>query len=67
VAALVYKHRQHSINLFLWPSPEPDSSPHALTMKGYNVVHWTQSQMAYWAVSDLNAAELNQFVRDQKG
>jgi anti-sigma factor RsiW len=67
VAALVYKHRQHMINLFLWPSPEPDSSPQALTIKGYNVVHWTQSQMAYWAVSDLNAAELNEFVRDQKG
>ncbi|MBV8866277.1 MAG: anti-sigma factor [Acidobacteriaceae bacterium] len=66
VAALVYKRRQHTINLFVWPSPDPDSGPKASTIKGYNLVHWTQSHMAYWAISDLNAAELNQFVQDLK-
>lgn len=64
VAALVYKRRQHAINLFLWPSPDSDSGPHHMTSKGYNVVHGTKSHMAYWAVSDLNAAELTEFVRD---
>jgi anti-sigma factor RsiW len=62
VAALVYKRRQHSINLFVWPSPQADSSPHTMTIKGYDVVNWTQGHMAYWAVSDLNAAELNDFA-----
>jgi anti-sigma factor RsiW len=64
VAALVYKRGRHTINLFLWPSPESDSGPHVTTSKGYNVIHWTQSHMAYWAVSDLNAGELNEFARD---
>lgn len=64
VAALVYKHRQHTINLFLWPSSQSDFTPRTLSMKGYNVVHWTQSRMAYWAVSDLNRAELNEFARE---
>jgi len=64
VAALVYKHRQHTINLFLWPSPDSDSGPRTTTIKGYNVLHGTRSHMAYWAVSDLNAAELSEFVRD---
>jgi anti-sigma factor RsiW len=64
VAALVYKHRQHTINVFLWPSPESNSSPRTMTIKGYSVVHWTQSHMAYWAVSDLNAAELGGFAHD---
>jgi anti-sigma factor RsiW len=64
VASLVYKRRQHTINLFFWPSPDSDSGPHNLTSKGYNVVHGTQSHMAYWAVSDLNAGELNEFARD---
>jgi anti-sigma factor RsiW len=63
-AALVYKRHQHTINLFLWPAPGSDSSPHTITIKGFNVVHWTQSHMAYWAVSDLNADELNEFARD---
>jgi anti-sigma factor RsiW len=64
VAALVYKRRQHTINLFLWPSSDSDSGPRTTTIKGYNVVHGTRSHMTYWAVSDLNAAELSQFVRD---
>ena len=64
VAALVYHHRQHTINLFLWPSSESDSAPRTLTIKGFNVVHGTQSHMAYWAVSDLNASELREFVND---
>lgn len=64
VAALVYRRRQHVINVFLWPSPDSDSGPHYLTSKGYNVVHGTHSHMAYWAVSDLNAGELTEFIRD---
>jgi hypothetical protein len=63
-AALVYKRHQHTINLFLWRAPGSNSSPHTITIKGFNVVHWTQSHMAYWAVSDLNADELNEFAHD---
>ena len=66
VAALVYKHRQHTINLFLWPWSNSDSSPQTLTIKGFHIVHWTQGHMTYWAISDLNAAELSEFVRDLK-
>lgn len=66
VAALIYKRRQHTINLFIWPSSESDSSAQKTTLKGYNIVHWTQSHMTYWAISDLNANELDEFVHDQK-
>lgn len=64
VAALVYKRRQHTINLFLWPSPASDSGARTLTMRGYNVVHWTHAHMAYWAVSDVSAGDLGEFARD---
>ena len=30
---------------------------------GYNVLRWSQGGMAFWAVSDLNAKELADFVR----
>lgn len=66
VAALVYKHNKHTINLFLWPSAQSDSAPRAMMIRGYTVMHWTQSLLAYWAVSDINAAELSNFVRDLK-
>jgi anti-sigma factor RsiW len=64
VAALVYQRRKHRINLFTWPATgEPDAAPRALSRQGYRVYHWTQAGMAYWAVSDLNDAELQEFVK----
>jgi anti-sigma factor RsiW len=64
VAAVVYKRRQHTINLFIWPSKSSDSSPQTLSIKGFNIVHWMQGHMTYWAISDLNAVELSEFARD---
>jgi anti-sigma factor RsiW len=62
-AALVYQRNKHSINLFIWPaSTKSDRSEKATVQKGYNLIHWRASGMNYWAISDLNAAELKQFV-----
>ena len=30
--------------------------------QGYNLVHWNKGGMAYWAVADLNGAELSKFA-----
>jgi anti-sigma factor RsiW len=64
VAALVYRHRQHVINLFVWPDPGVGaSSPRLTERQGYNVLHWTRPGLTLWAVSDLNPTELEQFQR----
>lgn len=64
VAALVYRSRQHVIELFVWPSgSDLDHEPTKGSRNGYNFVRWTRDGMALWAVSDLNAAELGDFVR----
>ena len=64
VAALVYKRRQHVINLFLYPEDSSVPAAEGSTLKqGYNVVHWNRSGMTYWAVSDLNLDELKQFAQ----
>src|SRR5713226_2931965 len=64
VAALVYKRRQHFINLFIWPSTHDSVAGKKTVMRqGYNLIHWTKSGMTYWAVSDLNSSELQEFVR----
>ena len=62
VAALVYQRRKHFINLFIWPSAE-HSRKKSMMRQGYNLFHWMQSGMTYWAVSDLNWTELQQFVQ----
>jgi anti-sigma factor RsiW len=64
VAALVYQRRKHIINLFIWPSPTGAvAGPTTLTRQGYNLIHWTDASLTYWAVSDLNQNELEEFVQ----
>jgi anti-sigma factor RsiW len=64
VAALIYQHRQHYVNVFVWPTTgASDAAARALVRQGYNLIHWTNSGMNYWAISDLNLAELQQFVQ----
>lgn len=64
VAALVYQRRQHLINLFVWPSPEESGGGSKVAVRqGYNLVRWHAAGMTYWAVSDLNLSELQEFAQ----
>ena len=63
VATLVYQRNKHPINLFVTPEPgKRDTSPIVKAQRGYNVFSWTNNGMKYWAVSDLNQAELRKFT-----
>jgi anti-sigma factor RsiW len=64
MAALVYRRRQHIINVLVWPSASDSRRPSGtpLSRQGFNLLHWTSSGMNYWAISDLNMGELQQFV-----
>jgi len=61
VAVLVYRHRQHVINLFIWPE-DGEEQPTFAAQQGYNVVYYKHAGMEFWAVSDLNIADLKEFV-----
>ncbi|HET6572038.1 MAG TPA: anti-sigma factor [Fimbriiglobus sp.] len=64
VAALVYHRRLHAINLFTWPADgDGDTPPRALARHGFNVRIWQRAGMTFWAVSDLNDEEFDEFVR----
>jgi anti-sigma factor RsiW len=64
VAVLVYGHRQHVIDLFIWPIEEGvhTSANRTFSRNGLNVLHWTAGAMGYWAVSDVNSADLEVFA-----
>jgi len=64
VAVLIYQRRKHLINLFVWPAANVDTKPAVQVRQGYNLIHWTRSGMTYWAVSDLNLAELQQLAEE---
>jgi anti-sigma factor RsiW len=62
VAALVYQRDKHVIDLYVWPA---SAGPHLASdtaIQGYNVVHWTEDGMNFWAVSDVERAQLDAFA-----
>jgi anti-sigma factor RsiW len=63
VAALVYQRRLHPINLYIWPAADRTAASDARSIRGFQVRHWIRNGMSFWAVSDLNDAELGEFVR----
>ena len=63
VAALVYQHAKHVINVFMWPaSGDATSAERIETEHGYNVEQLTVAGMNCWMVSDLNQQELDKFA-----
>lgn len=62
VAALVYRRRQHFINVFVWPAAA-DTRAELAEHQGYHVLHWRAQGMQYWAVSDVNAEDLRALGR----
>ncbi|MFO1047582.1 MAG: anti-sigma factor [Geminicoccaceae bacterium] len=62
-AVIVYRRRQHQIDLFVWPDSSGTPTAEAGTIDGYHARHWVQDGFAFWAVSDLNDSELDEFLR----
>lgn len=60
-AALVYRHRQHTINLFIFPKPEHITGLKTAVYKGYNILNWSDESLSYWVISDLNLSDLEHF------
>jgi mycothiol system anti-sigma-R factor len=61
-AALVYQRRKHFINLFVWPTTPGDNKEQKLvTRQGYHLLHWIDGDFTYWAVSDVDTDDLQNF------
>ena len=64
VPALVYQRREHVINLFIWPArPEAGRTETMLTRQGYHLARRHATGTSYWAVSNLNQREPQEFVQ----
>ena len=62
IGAVVYKRRQHIINLFVAQTANTERKQAKMeTMQGFNVRRWSEQGMNFWAVSDIGADELTEF------
>ena len=59
VAAIVYRRRLHTVNLFVWPAK--DAAERSFVKDGFAVREWSGNGLRYAAVSDIPAIELQQF------
>ena len=63
VAVLVYGRRKHVINVFVWPTNEPDLSPQQGSQLGYNWIDWRKGGMEFSAISDVSASDLTELQK----
>ncbi|SDA78057.1 anti-sigma factor family protein [Mesorhizobium qingshengii] len=63
VPALVYRHREHLITLVAEPQQGGSTTaPEDLSSGGFSMVHWSDGAFSYWAISDMERPELDDFV-----
>lgn len=63
-AAIVYRQRQHLINVFVRPAEvSSEASIKLSTHRGYNSINFESAGMSYWLVSDLNQNDLAQLAK----
>ena len=62
VAAVVYRHGAHVINVFAWVAGSP-TLPEYTTRSGYHIACWKLGNLQYCAVSDTGWDELQGLIR----
>ena len=62
VPALVYRRREHVINVFVLPASRGELGT-TLTRHGYTLRHWNEGDLGFWAASDAAPSELAEFER----
>jgi mycothiol system anti-sigma-R factor len=68
IAALLYRHRQHWISVFMWPEQSgKDSAPRSFSKRGYDITQWSAEGLRFYVVSDLARPELGQLVTLLRG
>ncbi len=62
IAAVVYRRRLHVINLFVAQTASTEHrAAKTETLQGFNIRHWSEPGLNFWAVSDLAQDELADF------
>jgi len=58
-AAITYRHRLHTVNLFVWPAKgHADAAPRTQTRQGYGLVGWVKGELRFCAISDMAPTDL---------
>ena len=62
VAALVYRHDKHVVDLLMWPTAKADASPQFSMREGFHMAAWISGGLEARAISDMGADEMKAFA-----
>ena len=62
-AAVVYRVRNHVINLFVWRARAGDERFAVSAARGFNLATWSEAGLGYAAVSDVEARDIERFAQ----
>jgi anti-sigma factor RsiW len=62
-AVVVYRTRNHPVELFVWRANGAPAPAQFFTDRGYGVVLWAEQGLRFAAVSDVDAGDLERFAR----
>jgi anti-sigma factor RsiW len=62
-AAIVYRVRNHVINLFVWRAGANDEPFAVSAARGFNLVTWSEAGLGFAAVSDVDVRDIERFAR----
>jgi len=63
-AAVVYRIRNHYVNLFMWRAPSGVGEPMTVTQaRGFPLATWSAAGIRYAAISDVQQSDLERFAR----
>jgi len=58
IPVLVYRRKEHLIDLFIWPTRERDTAQREGSRQGFQWVDWRKRKIEFCAVSDIDTADL---------
>ncbi|MEK7913992.1 anti-sigma factor [Burkholderia contaminans] len=61
VAVLVYRYRQHVIDVYVRPAGEGPGAPYSTVSQGYALDRWDAAGMTWWGVTDAEPSALAAF------
>jgi anti-sigma factor RsiW len=61
VAAIVYQHGKHVINLFIWPATGRKIEMDVQSERGYHFCGWNKAGLNFLCISEITAADLETF------
>ena len=62
-AVVVMRHAGHVVESYTWPVAERQSGLESTEARGFHIARWTHQGLRRWLVSDLNAREFAELVR----